>query len=403
MPVYKCDVLDEIGNKKVLVKEAIDEISLKAFLKRDSYTLVKATIVKEKEPNVFFSVSSKVKISEVTLFLRQFAVMINASISIADALNALKSQKFSKAFLKVIMEVHHDVLSGKLLSVAFAKHKNVFPNFFIQMVAIGEVSGSLDTILTSMADYYENDQKVKKKAKAALVYPTIVLVMVFAIIIFLCFYILPKFETMFAEFDGEIPKITQVIFNISHFIRTNAFIIFLILGAIVLLCTIYFKFFKIGKYHFDYLKLHLPIIGKVNRAVITSRFTSAFIILLRSGMNITDCLENLTRILGNQVFAKKFEYCIDEVKRGKRIAKSIENTNIFPKMLTEMINVGEKTGNLEEVLSATSSYFTSQVEVSISKATATIEPVTILLLGGVVAIVLLAVYIPMISLMGSIN
>ncbi len=401
MALYKCEVLNDLGQKKVLVKDAIDETSLKAYLKRDKYVLIKATLIVEKEPNVFFSVSSKVKISEVVVFLRQFSVMVNASISISDALNALKTQKFSKAFQKVIMEIHHDVFSGLLLSEALAKHKKVFPEFFVQMVAIGEVSGSLDSVLSSMADYYEKDQKIKKKAKSAMVYPTILLVLVLAVVLFMSFVILPQFSKMFADFGGKIPKFTTVVLTVSEFIRTKIFIIVGVVLAIVLVFFIYFKT-KIGRITFDYLKLHFPFVGKINTNLITARFTRAFVILLQSGMNITDCMENLTKILSNKFFSDKFKYSIDEVKRGKKIAKSIENTNMFPKMLTEMINVGEKTGNLEEVLMSTTNFFDSQVEASIAKATAALEPIMILILGGLVAIVLLSVYLPMIDLMNQI-
>lgn len=398
MAFYKCEVINELGEKKYLVKEAVDEISLRAFLKHDNMILVKATMIVEKEPNVFFSVSSKVKIQEVVVFLRQFSVMINASISISDSLNSLKTQKFSKAFQKVLMTIHNDILSGKLLSEAFAKHKKVFPRFFVDMVAIGEVSGSLDTVLYSMADYYEKDQKIKKKAKSALVYPMILLSLILIVIIFMSLVVLPRFGDMFEDFGGDIPGITKIILGVSDFI--NTYIFFIVFGIIVFVFALilFFKT-KIGKRVLDTLKFKIPVIKTVNKNLITSRFTSAFIILLKSGMNITDCMENLVRILNNELFTEKFRYSIEEVKRGKRIAKSIENTNIFPKMLTEMINIGEKSGNLEEVLASSSSFFESQVETSITKATSLLEPIMIIVLGGVVALVLISVYLPMIDLM----
>lgn len=401
MAFYKCEVLNELGQKKYLVKEAVDEISLRAFLKHDNYILLKASMIIEKEPNVFFSVSSKVKISEVVIFLRQFSVMVNASISISESLNALKTQKFTKAFQKILMTVHTDILSGKLLSEAFGKHPKVFPHFFVEMVAIGEVSGSLDTVLSSMADYYEKDQKIKKKAKSALVYPMVLLSLILIVIIFMSLVILPQFAQMFEDFGGDIPAITRVILSISTFIKD--YILFIFLGLFILIFGLRF-FFKsrYGKKVGDRLKLKLPFIKTITRNLITSRFTSAFIILLKSGMNITDCMQNLIRILNNDAFSEKFRYSIEEVKRGKRIAKSIENTNIFPKMLTEMINVGEKSGNLEEVLQSTSGFFETQVESSIQKATAALEPIMIVLLGGVVAVVLISVYLPMIDLMNQI-
>ena len=167
---------------------------------------------------------------------------------------------------------------------------------------------------------------------------------------------------------------------------------------------IIFLFFrtKKGQYVKDFLMFHLPLIGKVQQNLITSRFSKAFVILLGSGMNMVDCLENLKKMLGNAVFSEKFSYTIEEVKRGRRIAPSLAATELFPNMLTEMIDVGEKSGNIEEVLNSTSSYFDECVESSIAKAIAALEPMMIVILGAVVGVVILAVLLPMMSLMNSI-
>ncbi len=401
MALFSCKVINEVGKEEKRIQEANDEKSLRVLLKEQNLVLVKATKLKEKQPNLFLSVSSRVKPQEVILFLRQFSVMINSSTSISDALNALKQQNYSKPFKKVLMDVHNSVLGGLLLSEAFEKHLDVFPEFFVQMVAIGEASSSLDTVLKSMADYYENNQRMKKKSKSAMIYPIILFIMLFAVVVFLSFVILPQFADMFASFDGTIPKITVVILAISEFIRKN--ILYLITGIFggVLLLMLFFTT-RPGTRVLDWIKIHTPIIGGVNKAIITSRFTRAFIILLRSGMNITDCMDNLKRILGNSFYSEKFQYAIDEVKRGKKIAESIERTGLFPKMLTEMISVGEKSGNLDEVLESTAMFFDTQVETAIAKATAALEPTMIVLLGAVVAVVLLSVYLPMIDLYNTI-
>ena len=401
MALFSCKVINEVGKEEKRIQEANDEKSLRVILKEQNLVLVKATKLKEKQPNLFLAVSSRVKPQEVILFLRQFSVMINSSTSISDALNALKQQNYSKPFKKVLMDVHNSVLSGMLLSEAFEKHPEVFPSFFVEMVAIGEVSSSLDSVLKSMADYYESNQRMKKKSRTAMVYPIILFVMLFVVVVFLSFVILPQFADMFAAFDGTVPKITVAVLAISEFIRNN--ILYLITGIFggVLLILLFFTT-PPGQRVLDWLKIYTPIIGRVNKAIITARFTRAFIILLRSGMNITDCMDNLKRILGNSFYQDKFQYAIDEVKRGKKIAESIERTGLFPKMLTEMIAVGEKIGNLDEVLESTALFYDTQVESAISKATAALEPTMIILLGAVVALVLLSVYLPMIDMYNTI-
>jgi len=401
MPIFKCKVINQLGAEKKMTVEGVDLMAVKAKLVQNNLLLVSAKEVKDKKKSEFFTMSFGVKPAEVIMFLRQFSVMINATISISDSLFVLKNMKYSSTFRDILETVYKDVVSGTLLSGAFAKHPKIFPAFFIEMVQIGELSGSLDTVSSSMADYYENDQKIKKKAKSSMVYPTLLLVMIMAVIIFMSFFILPRFKNMFAEFGGNIPQITKVVFAISDFV--NAYFMYIAAGIFVITGGLWVFFReKAGKKVKDWLGLNLPVIGKVNNAVVTARFTRAFVILLKSGMNITDCLSNLVGILGNEIYAEKFAFAIEEVKRGKFLATALQKTGIFPAMVTEMVSVGEKSGNLEEVLSSNASYFDSQVDSSIASAIALMEPLIIIILGFVVAIVLLSVYIPMIELMGQI-
>lgn len=401
MPLYRCTVLNTLGEKQHLLREASDVVSLRAELKKEKFYPVKLSIVKEKKKSEFFAVSSKVKPDEVIGFLRQFSVMVKAGIPISDCINNLRAQKYSTPFRNVLQTVYFDIESGVLLSEAFAKHPKVFPRFFINMVSIGEASGSLDKVLVSMADYYENDRKIKKKAKSSMVYPTMLLVMVFVVLLFVTLFILPQFEDTINELGGDVPKITMILMDISNFMQDYIFIILPALAIVLLAIFLFFKTKK-GQYVKDYLLFHLPLIGKVQQNLITARFSKAFVILLGSGMHMVDCLENLKKMLGNTVFSKKFSYTIEEVKRGRRIAPSLAATELFPTMLTEMIDVGEKSGNIEEVLTSTSSYFDECVESSISKAIAALEPMMILILGVIVAVVILAVLLPMMSLMNSI-
>ena len=401
MPLYKCKVINSSGQRQTVIREATDELSLKAQIRKDEIHMLSYKIVKEEKENEFFAVSSKIKFNEVITFLRQFSVMLKAGIPISDCLNNLHKQKFSIPFRNVLQTIYLDVESGVLLSAAFAKHPKVFPRFFVSMVGIGEVSGTLDKVMTSMADYYENDRKIKKKASSAMVYPTLLICMIFAVVIFLCLFVLPQFESTISQLGGEVPKITQIVMSVSNFIQDYIFIIVPGLAIFIFLLVMFFKTKK-GRYVKDVLMFSLPIISKIEKNLITSRFSRAFVILLGSGMNMIDILENLKKMLGNEVFTRKFEYTIEEVKRGRRIAPSIEATRLFPPMLTEMINVGEKSGNIEEVLESTGSYFDEQVENSIAKAVATIEPIAIILLGAVVGLVVLSVLIPMMSMMNAV-
>ena len=401
MPLYKCKVINSSGKRQTVIREATDELSLRAQIRKDQIHMLNYKIVKEKKNNEFFAIRTKVKFNEVVTFLRQFAVMLNAGIPMSDSLYSLSNQKFSLPFKNVLHTVYTDVESGILLSVALAKHPRVFPRFFVNMVDIGEVSGTLDIVMKDMADYYENDRKIRKKASNAMIYPTLLIGMIFAVVIFLCLFILPKFESAIIQLGGNVPKITKIIMGISKFVEEYILIILLSAAILIFITITAFKTPK-GRYIRDILKFKLPIISKIEKNLITARFSKAFVILLRSGMNMIDILENLRKMLDNEVYDRKFGYTIEEVKRGKRIATSIEGTQLFPPLLTEMIDVGEKSGNMEEVLESTGAYFDQQVENSIAKAVATIEPIAIIILGCVVALVIISVIIPMMSMMKAI-
>ena len=401
MPLYKCKVINSSGQKQTVLREALDEASLKAQARNDKIHMLNYRIVKEKKENEFFAIRSRVKFNEVIMFLRQFSVMLKAGIPITDCLNNLRRQKFSVPFRNVLQAINVDVESGVLLSTAFSKHPKVFPRFFVSMVEIGEVSGTLDTVMTDMADYYEKDRKIRRKASTAMIYPTLLICMIFVVVVFLCLFVLPQFEATINQLDGDVPKITQIVMGISGFVQDYIFIIIPIITSLILFIILFFKT-NTGRYFKDVLLFNLPIISKVQKNLITARFSKAFVILFKSGMNMIDILDNLKKMLGNEVFARKFDYTIEEVKRGKRIAISIEATGLFPSMLTEMINAGEESGNIEEVLESTSNYFDEQVETSIAKAVATIEPIAIIILGLVVALVVISVIIPMISMMNAI-
>lgn len=401
MPYFRCKVVDALNNKKVIIKEATDELTLRAGFKRDGTYLLKCSMIKETQKSNFFAVSSKVNRVEVINFLRQFSVMSRAGIPISSCLNTLRSQKYGSAFKRVLQQIYLDIESGVLLSNAFAKHPKVFPKFFVSMVAIGEVSGSLDNVLANMADYYENDRKIKKKAKSAMVYPSLLLGLTFIVVLFINLFILPKFQETISELGGEAPRITIIVMSISAFLQDN---IFIIIPAVVLFILLVWLFFKTekGKFVKDFLLYHMPVIGKVQKNLITSRFSKAFIILIDSGMTMVDCLENLKKMLGNKLFSEKFNFTIEEVKRGRRIAVSLEATKLFPDILTEMISVGEESGNIQEVLKSSSNYFDECVESSIASAIAALEPVMIVILGLVVGVVIISVLLPIMSLMNSI-
>ncbi len=402
MPLYRCTVLDSFGKKQRIVRTATDEGSLRAMLKRESCHLIDARIVRSSSHGfALFAPSGKRRTDETVLFVRQFAVMVRAGIPIGEALNSLRKQKFSAAFRNALQQVYFDVTSGSLLSDAFERHPKVFPRFFVRMIGVGEESGSLDMVLSALGDYYENDRRFKMKVASSMAYPIVLLCMVLAVALLVLLFILPQYEAVIAELDGEVPRMTAMLMRLSAFMKTHIFTVFAACFAFLLLMWMYFQT-KRGRLTRDWLLCRMPLVGSIQKEILTARFSKALALMLRSGMNMMECMEQMKRLLGNQVYERALAFVIAELKRGRRLAPSLAATGLFSPVLIEMLEAGEQSGEMEAVLDAAGTYHDVCVESALAKSVAVMEPLSILLLGCIVAAVLFSVLLPMMSLMNSI-
>lgn len=401
MTLFKCRVIDEYGQRVTIERESFDKETLRAEIKAEKMVLLKAAPIREKIPNAFFALRSRVKTDELIAFYRQFAVMLRAGESISGTLASLLRGRFSSLMQRVLKQVYTDVRSGMLLSAALKKHDDIFPEFFIGMVAIGEASDSLDVVLEDMADYYAREGAIKRKAAAATAYPVVVLGLTAVVTAFLILFVLPRFKSVIEGLGGDIPTVTRIMLGISSFVGQNIIFIAVALLSLVAFIAV-FKRTERGKYAFDWLKISVPVFGKLNRAIIATRFCRALTVLLSSGMTVLDAMINISTLFDNEVYKRRLEYTVDEIKRGKRLAPSIGNTLLFPEELVEMIAVGERSGSLKTVLRSSATSFDDRLSATFSRVTALIEPIAIIILGVVVGLVAISVIVPMLSIMQSI-
>ena len=377
---------------------ANNEEDLRAKLADQGLFLISCRAVADKSPNAFFSLTGKVKMKEITHFCRQLSIMINSSIELIGCLEILKEQSYSKFFKQVLEMVYEDVKSGQLLSQAMEKHKKIFPNFFRNMIYVGEMSSSLDKVLQNIADYYENESRTKSKVKSAMVYPIMLLVMTIGILALMMLMVVPTFKTSLGDMDIAMPAITMAIFNLSDFIIQNWMMIFLIAFGVIAL-TILFAKTKNGRYFFDMLGMKIGFIKRYKTAKVTSIFSRAFGMLLASGMHIVEAMEVVQKILGNKYVEKKFAVATEEVRKGVGLTKALEDMNIFPPMLIQMVAVGEKTASLDETLLRTCAYFDEELQNSLNAVTSLLQPILMLFMGVSIGIIFIAVYSPMLSIM----
>lgn len=387
-------------NKKrftgVFLAENVSE--LKNLLAKQGLYLISSKVVKNDKPSLALSLSGKIPIKELTTFSRQFAIMINAGISIVDSIGSLKNQPYSQFFRQSLSIIHEDLNSGMMLSEALKKQKRAYPEFFTSMIYIGESSGSLDDILFNLADYYETDTSIKSKTKSAFVYPAVLMVLMVGVIALMMLFVIPTFQKSLAELEVQMPALTQFVFNLSNAVVDNILTIVIVIVSVILVFFIFGKT-KPGRYVYDMLKYNLPIIKKVQRNLVTSRFARAFGLLLSGGTDMLESLNMISRVIGNKYVEKKFKLAVKDIERGVNITLALDTYKIFQQMLIQMISVGERSGELDTVLLNSCKFFDQEVEDSLKAMTSAIQPVLLIIMGGVIGVMFLAVYSPILSIM----
>lgn len=378
---------------------ANDEKHLAAELAKQGLYLTSSAPYSDKTPSAFFTLGTgKVNFNELTTFCRQFAIMQNTHIPILDCLDILRNQSFSSYFKKILQVIYDDVKGGLILSEALNKHAKVFPEFFRSMISVGEVSGKLDLVFTSLADYYEKDAALKRKVKSAMSYPSILLFMTVGILILMFTMVVPTFRDSLSKLEVEISGLTKTIYDISDFFTEYWHLVvlgILLVGLTIfgILCT------EKGKYAFDYLKLKLPFIRTVQINIISARFARGFGLLLSSGMDLNEALNTIEIILGNRYFKKRFHAAAENVRHGASLTVAFESYKLFPQMMLQMIQIGEKTAEIDQVLNRSCAYFDSLVETSLNSLVSKIQPTMLILMGGIIGTLFIAVYSPMLSIM----
>ncbi len=377
---------------------AQDEKQLADLLFNLDLYLVSYKRMKTTTPSTFFSMSGSIKIKDIAVFCKQFGTMINSGVSIVETLESLSIQPaYPQTMRFTLQQVLGDVTSGLLLSEAMSKHKKIFPEFFLSMISVGEVSGKLDSVFINMGEYYDNQVRMKSKMISAISYPIFLLAMTIGVVGIVSFMVVPQFQQVFSDLGQELPKITQIVFDFAEFVKTNWMTLLLaVLGTI--LAIIGLKRTKKGKYFFDMLAAKFPLSAGVISAGFAARFARCFSLLLSSGMQAVPAMETLSSLLGNAFYTERFTQSINDVKNGVTLTKAFRKTGVFPPMLLQMVAIGERTAQLEEMLSKTSSIFEQQQSEAIDRMTSALQPILLIIIAGFVMVVMLAIFLPLMDM-----
>ncbi|NLK24711.1 MAG: type II secretion system F family protein [Clostridiales bacterium] len=400
MPLYQYEARGFNGDIVKGKMEALDEAAVITNLRQQNYYPISVKIynqIDNLDLNKYFAIPVK----EISIFCRQFAYSVASGISIMKALDIVKRQTSNKKLMGILDNVHDSVQKGKSLSAAMAEHKDL-PDMLINMIKVGEVSGTLDSVLLRMADYYDSSYKQKQKVKSATTYPIVLSIFALIVVVVLITWVLPVFVENLDAGEGGIPAPTRILLSISDFLGTYGFVILLILVALILGIKLYIKKDDKAKENLDQLKLSFPLVGKMYLKIVTARFARTFGMLMSSGLPVISSLEVCANVVGNQVVKKHILEAKEQIKSGQPIADTLEQANIFPLMLTQMIRVGEETGTLESILDRTAEYYDEEVDTAIQQLTSMIEPLIIIVLAAVVGFIVLAMIMPMFEMFNTI-
>lgn len=392
---YTYTVRDRNGREITGSLEADSADALTGKLSQMGYFVVSIEEVKKslkkREIHIF---GTRVKSKDMTIFTRQFATMINAGLPLIKCLSILAQQTESQSLSDIITDCQKDVESGRSLSEALSKHPQAFSELYIAMVRAGELGGMLDDVLLRVANQLERDAEIRAKIKSAMTYPLVVLAITVLVVAAMLLFVVPKFAKMFTELGGELPAYTKFLVNVSHFLAGwgGLVVIVAIIGIVIAYRRI--KATEKGRLAIDRIKLKLPVAGTLFHKTAMSKFSRTLGTLISSGVPILGALEITGETTGNMVVTRALDGVRAGVKEGETIARPLAQSDVFPPMVTQMIAIGEETGALDVMLAKVSEFYDSEVNSAMDSLSSTIEPVLLVVLGGSVGAIVIALYLP---------
>ncbi|MCB9505987.1 MAG: type II secretion system F family protein [Gemmatimonadales bacterium] len=339
---------------------------------------------------------------DIVIFTRQFATMINSGLPLVQSLNILAQQTEHPKLKEVTKAVVFDVEAGNTLADAFSKHPKAFSQLYVNMVAAGEAGGILDTILLRLATFLEKNDKLIRKVKSAMIYPGVIMTVAAGAIAILLIFVIPVFQSMFADANVALPLPTRFVIGLSNFLQAFWWAVLLGIGLVAAGIRQYYKT-SAGERQIDAILLGLPVLGDVLRKSAVARFTRTLGTLISSGVSILDGLEITAKTAGNRVIQDAIMESRASIAGGDTIAGPLEKSGVFPPMVISMIAVGEQTGGLDEMLSKIADFYDDEVDVAVSGLLSLLEPVMILVLGVVVGGMIVAMYLPIFGMMETVQ
>ncbi|GFO66748.1 type II secretion system protein F [Geomonas limicola] len=405
MPKFSWEARSKAGSTQKGVMEAGSALQVEAQLKRYGFTGI---TVKEEGRGLNMELKlpgrkgGKVDTKDLVVFTRQFATMIDSGLPLVQCLDILGSQQENKTFKDCLLKVKENVESGSTFADALAKHPKVFDQLYVNLVAAGEVGGILDTILSRLAAYIEKAMKLAKQVKGAMVYPATIMAIAVVVVGVILVFVIPTFAKMFADFGGELPAPTRIVIALSNFLTKYILVIIAMIFGIKYALGRYYQTVK-GRRVIDSLALKTPVIGPLVRKVSVAKFTRTLGTMISSGVPIMDGLEIVAKTAGNKIVEEAIYKVRQSISEGKTIAEPLAESGVFPPMVVQMISVGEATGAMDAMLNKIADFYDDEVDDAVGALTSMMEPMLMVFLGTTVGGLVIAMYLPIFKLAGTVG
>ncbi len=388
---------DRRGKKVKGKSMATDEAAVRADLRRQG--VVPTRIRKQRKS--LFAGAAKITSGDISIFSRQLATMLASGIPLVQAFEIVGTGHDNAAMQKLIMSVKADVEGGSALAEALAKHPLYFDDLFVNLVEAGEQAGALETLLDKIATYKEKTEAIKEKIKKALTYPAAVLVVAFIVTTVLLIFVIPAFEDLFQGFGADLPTFTRMVIDLSLFVREKGWLLAIMIGAGIGAFLYFKKRSRAMRHWLDKMSLKLPIIGPIIQKASIARYARTLSTMFSAGVPLVEALESVAGATGNIVYEQAVLSMRDEVATGQRLQQAMENTDLFPNMVIQMIAVGEESGSLDDMSSKVADFYEEDVDNAVDNLSSLLEPMIMSILGVLVGGLVVAMYLPIFK-MGSV-
>jgi len=376
-----------------VVKAPTKEEAIAAIRGRNLYPIaVKEKTVLNSDINIKFR--ERVKIRDLAVFCRQLAAMFGAGMPINRALDIQIAQTENLTLREVLKVMSENIKQGDSMSKSMKQFPEVFPPILLSMIESGEATGNIDEVLARMADHFISENKIKNQVTGAMVYPIVLVIVMIVIMAILMIFVIPTFTEMFSASGVPLPTITKIVIAISDFTKKFWFVEVLIA---ILIGVAFAKYKKStnGKHRIDSILLSLPIVGSAVKQIITARFTRTLATLLESGVSIVSAISIAADTTDNEIVKNSMAIAVDGIKRGMSLTSELKKLDIFPLMMTSMVGIGEETGELDSLLKKTADYYDEELEAGIKKILALLEPLMLIVIGGIAGVVVVSIMLPM--------